>query len=91
MNSRRARQLATQRLAAAARLLASEVDQLAELTDADRLRMQRAFGDLAHEMEVRSGLASRAHHAALVDPDQVPLFVLDREEQDHAVRSESAG
>jgi hypothetical protein len=91
MNSRRARQLATQRLAAAARLLASEAGQLDELTDADRLRMQRAFGDLAHEMEARSGLAPRARRVALVDPGQAALFTIDREDQDHAVRSESAG
>lgn len=88
MNSRRATRLATTRLAAAARLLALQTESLVELSDADRLRMRRAFDHLAHELEVRVGLTPRARPTVPVDPGQVPLFVIDREDQDHAVRSE---
>jgi hypothetical protein len=91
MHSRRARQLATTRLAADARLRASEADQLEDLSLADRTRMCRAFEALAHELEMRAGIVPRAPRVAPVDPDQVSLFMIDREENHDAVRSEEAG
>lgn len=90
MNSRRARRLATTRLAAVARLLSSQADQLDELTPADKLRMKRAYHDLAHELDVRAGLLPRAARLVPVDPGQVPLFQLKREDADRGVHREGA-
>jgi hypothetical protein len=91
MHSRRARQLASTQLAADARLLASQTDQLDDLPPADQVRMCRAFEALAHELEVRAGVVPRAPRTAPVDPDQVSLFKIDREDEDDVVRSEEAG
>lgn len=90
MHSRRARQLASTRLAADARLLASQTDQLDDLSPADQVRLCRAFEALAHELEVRAGIVPRAPRVVPVDPGQVPLFKIDREEDRNAVRSEEA-
>jgi hypothetical protein len=79
MNSRRARRLATIRLAAAARSLSTDAAAFDELNPADRRRIGRAFDDLAHELEVRAGLTPRVPHAAPIDPDQVHLFEINRE------------
>ena len=79
MNSRHARRLATTRLAAAARVLASDADGVDELNAADRLRMRRAFDDLAHELEVRAGVVPRIPRPDPVDPDQGHLFPVDQE------------
>lgn len=89
MHSRRARQLATTRLAADARLLASEADQLEDLSPPDRTRMRRAFEALAHELEMRAGVVPRAPRVAPVDPDQVPLFMIDREDHDEVLGEEA--
>jgi hypothetical protein len=89
MHSRRARQLATTRLAADARLLASETDQLEDLSPADQTRMQRAYEALAHELEMRAGVVPRAPRVAPVDPDQVPLFMIDREDHDEVLGEET--
>jgi hypothetical protein len=89
MHSRRARQLATTRLAAGARLLASEADQLEDLSPADRLRMCRAYEALAHELEMRAGIVPRAPRVAPVDPDQATLFMIDREDHDEVLGEET--
>lgn len=89
MDNRRARRLATTRLAAVARLHSDQSDELDELSPADRIRVRRAFADLAHELEVRAGLQPRVAPTAPVDPDQVPLFVLREEELDVDSRRES--
>lgn len=77
MNRRQARRLATNRLAAAARILAAEAGEAEEFGPADRRRIQRAFGDLAHELEVRTGVVPRTPRLVLVDPDQAHLFDLE--------------
>jgi len=52
------------------------------LSDADTLRMAKAFTALAHELDVRTGAVPREPRRAPVDPAQQPLFDVDREE-DH--------
>lgn len=89
MHSRRARQLATTRLAAEARLLASGTDQLEDLSEADQTRMCRAYEALAHELEMRAGIVPRAPRVAPVDPDQVALFMIDREDHDEVLGEEA--
>lgn len=86
MDSRAARRLATTRLAQAARQLGADTmvhgTSLHGLSDADALRVVKAFEALAHEMDVRTGVAVKIPRAAPVDPDQEQLFTITREESD---------
>lgn len=87
MDSRAARRLATQRLAHAARQLCADMmihgTTLHGLSDADTLRMTRAFTALAHELDVRTGAVPRGPRPVPVDPAQEQLFEVNREETDH--------
>lgn len=83
MDSRAARRLATQRLAQAARQLCADTmvygTSLHGLSDADALRVVKAFTALAHELDVRTGAAAREPRPVSVDPDQEALFDMNRE------------
>lgn len=92
MNSRAARRLATQRLARAARQLGDDLSQgitgTDGLSDADRVRVRRAFEALAHELDVRTGAVPRQAALRPVDPAQETLFEVNREGKD---RGQEAG
>lgn len=78
MDSRAARRLATQRLANAARQLCADTmahgTSLHGLSDADALRVVKAFTALAHELDVRTGAVPRGPRLVPMDPAQEQLF-----------------
>jgi hypothetical protein len=81
VDSRAARRLATARLAHAARQLCADTmvhgTSLHGLSDADTLRVVKAFTALAHELDVRTGAAVRGPRPVRVDPAQEELFTVD--------------
>lgn len=79
MDKRKARQLASELLAAAARRLHDETGSLG-LKPADRERVENAFDALATEMEGRAGLVAAATTPL---PGQFALFERPGGVEDH--------
>lgn len=79
MDKRKARRLASEMLAAAARRLYDEVKNLG-LAPADRERVENAFDALGTEMEGRAGLDGTAPE---VDFEQLPLFDTPEKAESH--------
>lgn len=77
MNQREAKRQVTDWLARVTRGCAENALMDHDHTPADRLRLHRAFTELADEMAARYHPELRrppSEPAALADPDQIPLF-----------------